>query len=137
KDRTPYKTHCGAVVEPGRGSGAYYVEIGPDGLVVGGGCLHLAPDQLARFRRAVDTEVYGNALAAIVVGLRQAGRQVGGERLRYKSLYVTYTWPPDDTLHEPGSLDRVRGAWREVRAFNEWARDRVGPSDRPRGKPGR
>ena len=154
KDRTPYKTHCGAVVEPGRGSGAYYVEIGPDGLVVGGGCFHLAPDQLERFRRAVDTEVYGNALAAIVGDLRNAGWQVCGERLRtkprgfttehpriellrYKSLYVTYTWPPDDTLHEPGSLDRVRGAWREVRAFNEWARDRVGPSDRPRGKPGR
>ncbi|KMS71770.1 hypothetical protein ACZ91_65130, partial [Streptomyces regensis] len=27
KDKTPYKTHCGGVIEAGRGGGAYYVEI--------------------------------------------------------------------------------------------------------------
>lgn len=154
KDRSPYKTHCGAVIEQGRGGGAYYVEVGPDGLVVGGGCFHLAPDQLERFRRAVDTEIHGVALRGIVTALQEAGWQVHGDQLktkprgfavdhprldllRYRSLYVTYTWPPDDTLHEPNSLERVRRAWREVRAFNEWARDRVGPSENPRGKPTR
>jgi len=35
-------------------------------------------------------------------------------------------------LHERAALDRVRKAWRQVRAFNEWARDRVGPSEQPR-----
>jgi len=32
KDKTPYKTHCGGVIESGRGAGAYYVEVGPLGL---------------------------------------------------------------------------------------------------------
>ncbi|MFL6001655.1 MAG: DUF2461 family protein, partial [Nocardioides sp.] len=31
KDKTPYKTHCGGVIEPGRGAGAYYVELSPAG----------------------------------------------------------------------------------------------------------
>jgi len=154
KDKSPYKTHCGAVIEQGRGGGAYYVEVGPAGLVVGGGCFHLAADQLERFRRAVDTEVHGRELVRIIDTLRDAGWVVQGERLRtrprgvgadhpriellrHKALYVTYTWPPDDRLHEPGALERVRSAWREVRAFNEWARDRVGPAENPRGKPSR
>src|SRR4051812_28438083 len=53
KDKTPYKTHCGAVIEQGRGGGAYYVEVSSAGLRVGGGCFHLQSDQLARFRQAV------------------------------------------------------------------------------------
>ena len=45
KDKSPYKTHCGAVVEQGRGGGAYYVEVSADGLLVAGGCFHTEPDQ--------------------------------------------------------------------------------------------
>ncbi|WP_007025681.1 DUF2461 family protein, partial [Saccharomonospora iraqiensis] len=70
RDKSPYKTHCAAVVERGRGGGAFYVEVGPAGLRVGGGCFHLAPDQLARFRRAVDTDVHGAELADLVAELR-------------------------------------------------------------------
>ena len=55
KDKTPYKTHCGGVIEPGRGGGAYYVQLGPDGLLVAGGCFHLAPDQLAGCARPSPT----------------------------------------------------------------------------------
>jgi hypothetical protein len=40
-------------------------------------------------------------------------------------------WEPDDLLHEPACLDRVRRGWREVRAFNEWCADHIGISDRP------
>lgn len=146
KDKSPYKTHCGAVIEQGRGGGAYYVEVGPGGLLVGGGCFHLAPDQLERFRRAVDTDVHGTALREILDTLEKSGWQLRGDRLktkprgfagehpriellRHRSLYVTYAWEPDDTLHEPACLERVRRAWRELGELNEWARDRVGASD--------
>lgn len=145
RDKTPYKTHCGAVLEQGRGGGAYYVEISADGLKSGGGCFHLAPDQLARFRSAVDNEAHGGALEQIIEGLRAEGWEVKGERLvtkprgfpachprlellRHKSLYVVYSWEPDDVLHEPGCLDRVRSAWQQLRPINEWAADRVGAS---------
>lgn len=151
KDKSPYKTHCGAVIEQGRGGGAYYVEIGPDGLLVGGGCFHMAPDQLARFRRAVDTDVHGAALRETLGELERSGWQVRGDRLktkprgfavdhpriellRHRSLYVTYGWEPDDALHERACLERVRHAWRQLGEFNEWARDRVGPSDHARAR---
>jgi len=148
KDKTPYKTHCGAVIEPGRGAGAFYVEIGPAGLRVGGGCFRLAPDQLARFRKAVDTDVHGRALEKVVGRLRLDGWDVGGdmlrtrprgvaprhprlELLRHRTLRAMRAWEPDDTLHERACLDRVRESWRELRALNEWALDHVGTSELP------
>jgi uncharacterized protein (TIGR02453 family) len=149
KDKSPYKTGCGAVIEKGRGAGAYYVEISSAGLRVGGGCFHLQSDQLARYRQAVDTEVHGRALEDIIARLRRLGWTVAGdvlrarprgydadhpriELLRHRSLYVVRSWEPDDTVHERGCLERVRKAWRQVRGLNEWARDHVGTSDKPR-----
>ncbi|HKS48606.1 MAG TPA: DUF2461 domain-containing protein [Amycolatopsis sp.] len=147
KDKSLYKTHCGGVIEQGRGAGAYYVEVSTAGLRVGGGCFHLQPDQLARFRQAVDTEVHGAALERIVAKLRRSGWTITGdalrtrprgypedhprlELLRHRSLYAVHVWKPDDTLHDRACLDRVRKAWRQVRDFNEWARDHVGVSEK-------
>lgn len=149
RDKSPYKTNCGAVIEAGRGGGAYYVEVSSAGMMVGGGCFHLQSDQIARLRQAVDTDLHGRELARIVAELRTAGWEIKGERLktkprgypddhsridllRHKSLYAVKRWEPDDTLHEPGCLDRVRRAWREVRDFNTWAADHVGVSEQPR-----
>lgn len=149
RDKTPYKTHCGGVIEAGRGGGAYYVELGPAGLRAGGGCFHLASDQLARFRAAVDTELHGPALERILAALRRKGWEILGDRLksrprgyaedhprldllRYRSVYAIRAWQPDDFLHEREALTRVRTAWRQLREFNEWARDHVGPSEQPR-----
>ncbi|MGX7829361.1 DUF2461 domain-containing protein [Actinokineospora sp. 24-640] len=141
KDKRPYKNHCGGVMESGRGGGAYYVEVSPDGLRVGGGCFHLAPDQLSRYRDAVDAG--GDELNAILATLRKQGFSIEGDRMRtaprgyskdhprlellqYRSIYAARVWEPDDTLHERGALTRVRKAWRQLKPFNEWARHRVG-----------
>ena len=149
KDKTPYKTHCGAVVERGRGGGAYYVEVGPAGLRVGGGSFAMAADQLARFRTAVDEERRGERLRTLLAELVAAGWEQRGDvmrtrprgvpddhprldLLRHRTLYVVRAWEPDDALHERATLDRVRTSWRELRAFNEWCEDHVGVSDLPR-----
>jgi uncharacterized protein (TIGR02453 family) len=146
KDKTPYKTECGGVIESGRGAGAYYVELSPRGLRVGGGCFHLASDQIARFRVAVDDELRGTALDGILTKLEKRGWEIKGERLKsrpreypaehpridllkYKSVYAVRVWEPDDVLHEKACLDRVRKAWRELRPLNEWAADHVGISE--------
>ena len=47
KDKTPYKTHIGAMV--GRG----YVQFSAQGLAAGDGMYGMAPDQLDRYREAV------------------------------------------------------------------------------------
>jgi uncharacterized protein (TIGR02453 family) len=143
KDKTPYKTHCGAVVEPARGAGAFYVQLGPEGLMVAGGSFHTSPDQLRRLRESVADERRGTALEKVLATLRRQGWAVLGERLkttprgydadhpridllRHKSLYASRTFEPDDALHGPETADRVRGCWRQVRALNEWAADHVG-----------
>ncbi len=149
KDKTPYKTHCGGVIETGRGAGAYYVEVGPAGLRVGGGCFHLESDQLARFRAAVAEELHGEALRGVLAKLERSGWQVVGDRLRtaprgypkdhpridllqWRSVYGLRVWEPDDALHERTALTRVRAAWRQLREFNDWAGDHVGVSERGR-----
>ncbi|WP_285744120.1 DUF2461 domain-containing protein [Lentzea sp. NBRC 105346] len=146
KDKTPYKNHCGGVVEAGRGGGAYYVQVGPAGMLVGGGSFAMASDQVARYRTAVAEEIHGEALRKIIAKLVKAGWTLAGEQLkskprgfdadhpridllRHKSIYVHRTWPPDDALHERKCIDRVRKAWRQVRDFNEWCADHVGVSE--------
>jgi uncharacterized protein (TIGR02453 family) len=149
RDKTPYKTHCGGVIENGRGAGAYYVEVGPAGLRAGGGCFHLESDQLARFRAAVAEDLHGKALEDIIGRLRRGGWSIVGEQLktkprgydvdhpriellRHKSLYAMRVWEPDDALHERETFNRVRKAFRALRAINEWAADHVGVSEVPR-----
>ncbi|HVK23001.1 MAG TPA: DUF2461 domain-containing protein [Actinokineospora sp.] len=146
KDKTPYKTNCGGVIESGRGGGAYYVEVSPAGLRTGGGCFHLAADQIARFRNAVAEEIHGDRLHDILATLRRQGWEIHGDQLkstprgyakdhpridllRYRSVYAARVWEPDDVLHERDCLNRVRKAWRQLRPFNEWAFDHVGVSE--------
>jgi uncharacterized protein (TIGR02453 family) len=73
-DKTPYKTHQGAVVDSGgRGAGAWYVQISAEGLRVGGGAWRLESDQVDRYRRAVADDVQGPRLRAEVDRLTATG----------------------------------------------------------------
>src|SRR6201997_78340 len=60
-DKTPYKTHIGAVL--GRTS---YVQFSADGLAAGAGMWHMEPDRLARYRAAVADDASGGELESIV-----------------------------------------------------------------------
>jgi uncharacterized protein (TIGR02453 family) len=141
RDKTPYKTHCGATAGP------FYVQVGADGLLVAGGYYQMASDQVARFRTAVDDERRGSDLEkrlAALDGLTVAGETLKTrprgydpdhpriDLLRHKGLYAWRAWEPDDVLHEPGTLDRVAATWRMLRPLTEWLDDHVGPSEQPR-----
>jgi uncharacterized protein (TIGR02453 family) len=143
-DKTPYKTHQGAVVHAdGAGTGAWYVQISADGLHVAGGSWRLESDQVARYRRAVADDVQGPRLAAEVERLETAGWSINGEQLKRvpagfdadaprmellkrKSLHVGRHWEPTEWLHDRRALDEVRNAWRDVRTLNAWLADNVG-----------
>jgi uncharacterized protein (TIGR02453 family) len=144
RDKTPYKTACGATAGP------FYVQLSTDGLMAAGGGYRWESDQVARFRTAVDDERRGRDLAArlatvgaatvdgarlVVAGDRLATRPRGVapdhprlELLRHRSLYAHCGWPPDDTLHEAAAVQRVAAAWRAMRPLAEWLDDHVGPS---------
>jgi uncharacterized protein (TIGR02453 family) len=142
-DKTPYKTHCGATAGP------FYVQLGADGLMAAGGYYMMAPDQVARFRVAVDDGRRGSDLQKRIAAAEADGVEVGGEQLktrprgvdpghprldllRHKGLYGHRSWPPDDVLHESGALRRVVTTWRSLRPLVEWLDDHVGPSEQPR-----
>jgi uncharacterized protein (TIGR02453 family) len=152
-DKTPYKTHQGAVVHPeGAGAGSWYVQVSSEGLLVAGGCWRLESDQVARYRRAVADAVQGPRLAAEVDRLRAAGWAIEGDRLirvpsgyaadaerlellKHKALHAAQRWDPASWLHERGALDVVRTAWRDLRTLNAWLADNVGATTRePRGR---
>ena len=145
KDKTPYKDHAGAVAHDVDGSTGLYVQLSADGLYVAGGSWHLASDQVARLRAAVDDDATGARLAKVLARLEEDGWSVGGERLvrvpkpyaaghpradllRAKSLSSSRAFEPDEWLHTRECADRVRQAWRVLAPLNDWLRRHVGPS---------
>jgi uncharacterized protein (TIGR02453 family) len=145
RDKSPYKTACGATVGP------FYVQVSADGLMAAGGGYGWSPDQVARFRAAVDDERRGTDLDARLAALagttvEGAPLEVAGERLatrprgvapdhprlhllRHRSLYAHCRWAPDDALHEAAAAVRVAAAWRAMRPLTEWLDDHVGAAD--------
>jgi uncharacterized protein (TIGR02453 family) len=63
KDKSPYKTNMSAMIAPGGWKPTrlgYYVSLEPDGQsLVAGGLYDPTPDQLERFRRAIDRDAAG------------------------------------------------------------------------------
>jgi uncharacterized protein (TIGR02453 family) len=143
RDKSPYKTACGATAGP------FYLQLAATGLMVAGGGYQWAADQVAHFRTAVDDERRGADLQArlaavaavtvdgaalVVAGDRLATRPRGVhpdhprlDLLRHRSLYVHAQWAPDDALHEPATAQRVAAAWRAMRPLTDWLADHVGP----------
>jgi uncharacterized protein (TIGR02453 family) len=141
-DKSPYKTHQGAFVERVPGLGLY-VEVSADGMLVSGGFHSHAPDQVERYRRAVDAAPSGIELAALVTGLAQDGLSVGGDRLktrprgvpedhprlhllRHRSLTASRDWPPGPPLYGPEALHQVRQTWQQLVPLCDWLCEHVG-----------
>lgn len=136
KDKSPYKT------QQGGHAGGYYFQLDADGLMVAGGMYAPTPEQLERYRAAVDADASGNALVRIVDELRHGGYEIGGDRLktrprgtrpdhprlellRHRSLYAHQGWPPEEWTLTAEVVDRVRGAWRGLSPLVEWGRQYV------------
>jgi uncharacterized protein (TIGR02453 family) len=136
KDKSPYKTHQGGH------AGGFYFQIDADGLMVAGGMYAPGPEELERYRAAVDADASGKALVTVVDDLRAAGYEIAGDRLktrprgtppdhprlellRHRSLYAHHGWPPDEWVRTRAVIDRVRDAWQELRPLVEWGRQHM------------
>ncbi len=142
-DKSPYKTNIAATL------GAGYVQLSADGLGVGSGMWHMAPDQLERYREAVDEDRSGTALEGIVATARKAGLTVNGheqlktapkgyakdhpriELLRSKGLITWKEWAPARWLGTSKAKDRVVEFLRHSQPLNAWLQTNVGPSTLP------
>jgi uncharacterized protein (TIGR02453 family) len=119
-DKTPYKTHIGAVI-----GGLGYVQFSADGLAAGAGRWHMEPSRLARYRAAVADDGSGGELTEIVAALEAAGIEIHGHGvlksaprgypadhhrirlLRYKGLTSWQAWPPEPWLHTASAAGKV------------------------------
>jgi uncharacterized protein (TIGR02453 family) len=141
-DKSPYKTHQGALVGAGTVQ-AYYVQVSADGLRAGGGFRAEGPARTARFRAAVDAPASGLALEAVLASLRDQDFDLFGEQvrttprgyaadhprietLRHKELMVVRDFGAPAWLSTGRTLTEVRDAWRTVRPLNAWLEEHVG-----------
>ncbi|MGH2628977.1 MAG: DUF2461 domain-containing protein [Actinomycetota bacterium] len=143
RDKSPYKTHIGAVIGEG------YVQLSAEGLGAGCGMWEMAPDQLERYRAAVADDRSGDDLTDLVAEARAAGLQVMAhgalktaprgypkdhariELLRYKGVVAWRDWPPGAWLGTHKAKDRVVGFLRRAQPIDAWLRTNVGPSTLP------
>ena len=107
-DKTPYKTHIGAVITvAGKavgegGNAALYVHLGLDEEFVGVGCYRFDAAKLAAWRKAVAGKP-GAALEPLIARLRKAGYVVGGHD-DYKKVPKGF-----DADHPRAELLKLRG----------------------------
>ncbi len=108
----------------------------------------MAPDQLARYREAVDDDSTGGELERIVVDVKRRGLDVEGpglktaprgyprdhprvELLRRKSVAAMTRFQPAYWLGTSAAADRIIGVWQAGSEMNAWLDTHVGPSTAP------
>jgi uncharacterized protein (TIGR02453 family) len=152
RDKSPYKTAAAASTES-EGGASYYVQLSAEGMFVGSGMYHLAPDQLERWRAAVDDARTGGAIQRVVDGVRAKRYEVAAaeslksaprgyakdhpriELLRMKGLVLGSTLPLARWMHTSKALDRIVTVWDDARPMNRWLEKHVGPSTLPPPEP--
>ncbi|WP_233416933.1 DUF2461 domain-containing protein [Halovulum marinum] len=152
KDRSPYKTSTYGLVTGLPDGRALYAALTRDGFYAGTGAHQLSPDQLRRFRAAVDAQGSGEALRRIFEALRAAGLDVGGdslsgiprgvardhprlELLRLKSITAGARLAPDAALDGRRPLQHAFRTWDMARPLTDWLAQHVGAAREPRARP--
>ncbi len=153
KDKTPYKTWVGVTTSDRAvgGIGAF-LRIDADGMRLAGGAMAFAPDQVKRFRSAVDDA--GSAAEFEAIRRRLAERDLvvepgaqpvlkrvpagypadhpREELLRWKGAVVIKEYERADWMHRAGAIDAVREIWTATAPLKEWIDTHVGESETPR-----
>jgi uncharacterized protein (TIGR02453 family) len=141
RDKSPYKTAIGATLERGG-----YVQFSAHGLAAAAGYWDMRPDQIDRYRRAVDDDKAGAELEAVIAELATAGIDVKArealrtapkgyardhpriELLRYKGIYAWKEWPVAAWMGTARAKQRVADVLVAARPLNRWLDANVGPS---------
>jgi len=139
KDKTPYKLNCAAQLTGG------YISISADELFVGSGLYMPMPEDLKRFRAAIDADRSGAELEAIVAALRKAKYDVSAHEtlktaprgypkdharaalLRHRSLFAGRRLAPRAKgIGRAAAVGHVRATWEACAPMNAWLDAHVG-----------
>jgi uncharacterized protein (TIGR02453 family) len=142
KDKSPYKTSLAASLGDGG-----YIQLSSAGLGAGCGMFHMMPDQLERYRQAVEADKSGTAVAKLVAAATKAGYDVMAhdalktapkgyakdhpriDLLRQKGLVTWKQWPVAAWLGTGQAKKRVVEFLRASKPLNDWLAANVGGSD--------
>lgn len=147
KDKSPYKTHIGAVGELEGGS-IVYLQLSSRGLMAACGYYMMATDQLERYRAAVADDRTGPRLEAAIAEVTKAKLTVshgGGEPLKtaprgyprdhariallqWKGVIAAREFGAPSWLFGAGALKQVQRVWRATAPLCSWLDTHVGPS---------
>ncbi len=149
KDKTPYKTHIGAVITvAGKtvgegGNAAMYVHLGTEEEFVGVGTYMFDAERLARWRTQVGGKA-GVELTALIAKARKAGYEVGGhddykkvpkgfapdhpraDLLKLRGLTAGPGPIPRGLLHKPGLADWLVEHGRALAPLVRWLNTKIG-----------
>jgi uncharacterized protein (TIGR02453 family) len=142
----PIKEQLGVAIGYGA-AGGFYFELSLDGLLVAAGLHQPAPDQLERFRAAMDDDRKAQGYERGLDTARRAGlkpaepelkRAPRGypmdhrriDHLRRRQLTVSHRHALEPWLHEPACDERIRHELRAARPVVKWLAETVGPSTR-------
>jgi len=132
-DKSPYKTHSGAVI-----GGTGYVQLSAEGLGAGAGMWQMAPEHLERYRAAVVSDGPGTELEQVIARIEKADITVHGHGalksaprgypadhprialLRYKGLTAWKQWPVEPWLETAAAKDRLISFFRTVQPLCSW-----------------
>lgn len=157
-DKSPYKTWVGVTTtERAIGGVGAFLRLDADGMRLAGGAMAMAPDQIQRFRAALDNERPAAEFEKIRTRLAKQSLPVGpgrqpplkrvptgyppdhpaAELLRWKGVVVVKEYELADWMHQPQAIDRVREIWTTTSPLREWVDRHVGESSTPPGRPGK
>ena len=140
-DKSPYKTNIAAHNDAG------YLSLSADVLGVGSGLYMPSPDQLTRFRAAIDDDRRGTQLVRIVDALER--KQIGVsthqmlksaprgyardhpriDLLRHKGLVAWKEWPVGSWLSTATCKRRIVEFLRSTAELRKWLDAAVGPAE--------
>ena len=79
RDKSPFKTYADMwfwIGDDRKTAPGYFLRLGPGGVAIGGGAHRLTPEQIARFRSAVDDGLHGQWLEHVLDDLRSQGFEI-------------------------------------------------------------
>ena len=133
KDKSPYKTQIAASFEQGG-----YIRLSAEGLGAGAGIYMFSPDQLRRWRSAVDQDSSGAPLVGVIDDLHRQGIEVSShdelvrvptgfakdhpraDLLRYKDLVAWRDWPVAAWLGTAKTKSKLQEFFRTCAPLNDW-----------------
>jgi uncharacterized protein (TIGR02453 family) len=144
-DKSPYKTTIAGGIETAGGM-LLGLQLGTDGLSVVAGHFELAPDQLTRFRNAIDTPVTGNQFEKLALKLSSNGyplrsfSQLKGvpkgyakdhpraRFLSFKGLHIETRYPPNSM---PSTVNEITKTWRDAKPLLDYLHEHAGATGGP------